>query len=332
MIESKKGGLTIFVDPTKLVGDVAVGICFPLNCNGCAFNRLSGNSSCSGQCNPAGDSKESKDPVSCYPAGSEEAALGFSLGLAVRQTLCGDPLAVAKSKVGSVECVAHNGMLGINWKVKGTGSAIRKSIGLAIKAMEPAKVFPAYIRCVKFLSGSPSKESFAFVADAAAKSIKANLVVGVVGNTKVDQATLDGMLDVVSKKHNPSMPKGTKTKPSGHVACNHSEHTEVKVSGWHSAVLSDYIRSKVKGLEPSLCDNHLLLPLKSSQWDTLAAKLKKGVKDFSQAKYAKVGDDLPAVFGYLSLSNGQLCAGDVKSAINNKLSASNIEAAILKAL
>ncbi len=317
MIESKKEGLSIFIEPTKLVGDVAVGICFPLNCNGCAFNRLCGNAGC---------------PNQCYPVGAEEAALGYSLVLAVRQALCGDPLAVAKSKVGSVEGVAHNGMIGINWKVKGTGSAIRKSIGLAIKALDPARVFPAYTRCVKHLGGSPSKETFAYIADVASKSVKSSLTVGILGNTKVNKEGLDAMLEVLAKKHDPSAVKGTKTKPSEHVACDHPEHTEVKVAGWQSAVLADYIRSKVRGLDPMLCDKHLLLPIKSSQWDTLAAKLKKGVKDFSQAKYAKVGDDLPAVFGYLTLSSGQLCVSDVKSAVSNKLSASSIEAAILKSL
>ncbi len=317
MIESKKGGLTIFVDHTKLVGDVSVGVCFSLACNGCAFNRLCGSSGC---------------PSHCFPAGSEEAAMGYSLALAVRQSLCGDPLAVSKSKVGSVECVAHNGMFGINWKVKGTGSAIRKSIGLAIKALEPAKVFPAYSRCIKQLGGSPNKESFTYVAEAVAKDIKSNLVVGIVGNTKVDKAALDAMIEVVAKKHNTSMPKGSKSKPAEHTPCDHDSFTEVKVSGWSAAVLADYIRNKVKGLDPMLCDKFLLLPIKDAQWKTLSAKLKKGVKDFAKAKYDKVGNDLPAVFGYLTLASGQLCASDVKSAINNKLSASSIEAAILKGL
>jgi hypothetical protein len=315
MIESKKNGLTIFVNPTKLVGDVVVGICFPLACNGCAFNRLCGQSSC---------------PSECFPQGAEEAALGFALMSNVRQVLCGDPLAVSKTKVGSVECVAHNGMLGINWKVKGTGSAIRKSLGLAIKVLDPGKVFPAYQRCIKQLGGSASKETFAYVADAATKSIKTDLVIGIVGNTKIDKDTLDAILEVVSKKHNPSVPKGNKTKPSDHTNCDHTQFTEVKVSGFGSAILSDYLRLKVKGLYPILCDKQLLLPMKESQWKTLSTKLRKGVKDYVQSRYSKVGGDLSAVFGYLTLSSGQLCASDVKSA--SSLSASTIEAAINKAI
>ena len=77
-----------------------------------------------------------------------------------------------------------------------------------------------------------------------------------------------------------------------------------------------------------ICDKYILLNVKPAQWDTLATKLKKTVKDYAATKYAKVGDNLPAVFGYLTLASGQLCVSDVKSAISNKLSTSSIESAI----
>jgi hypothetical protein len=315
MIESKKGGLTLFLNTTKLVGDVSVGVCFALPCNGCAFNRLCGNSECSSN---------------CFPAGTEEAALGIALAQAVRQVLCGDPVAVAKSKVAQVACVAHNGMLGINWKVKGTGSAIRKSIGLVLKTLEPAKMFPAYSRCIKQLGGSVNKDAFTYVADAAARAIKSNLVIGVVGNASknLDKSALDGMLDILAKKHNTAVPSGSKSKPSDHTACDHAAITEIKVTGWASAVFADFVRNKVKGLTPMICEKGLLINVKPAQWDTLAAKLKKAVKDYAAAKYAKIGENLPAVFGYVTLASGQLCASDVKSAISNKLSTSSIESAL----
>lgn len=315
MIEVKKGGLTLFLASTKMVGDVSVGVCFDLACNGCAFNRLCGNSECSSN---------------CFPAGTEEAAMGIALALAVRQVLCGDPAAVAKSKVASVTCVAHNGMLGINWKVKGTGSAIRKSIGLVLKTLEPSKMFPAYSRCIKQLGGSVNKDAFTYVADAAARAIKSGLTVGIVGyaSKNLDKAALEAMLDILSKKHKTSLPSGSKSKPTEHTKCEHDTQTEIKVSGWSSAVFSDFIRNKVKGLNPMICDKYVLLNIKPSQWETLAPKLKKTVKDYAATKYAKVGDNLPAVFGYLTLASGQLCVSDVKSAISNKLSTSSIESAI----
>lgn len=317
MIESKKGGLTVTVERTKLVGDVAVGLCFDIDCNGCSLARLQGCSVCT---------------TPCFPSGVEEAALAFSLYLAVHQVLCGDPLAVSKTKVGDVSCVGHNGMFGINWKVKGTGSAVRKSIGLALRVLDPSRTASTYARCIKQLGESNDRDVFNHVADQAAKSIKDNLHCMIVGNINVDKEKLDGMIDVLAKKHSVSAVKGSKAKPSGHTPCNHSELAEVKVSGWGSAVVSDYIQFKAKGLVPMVCNKELLLPVKSSVWDTLSKKIKKGVKEYAATKYAKVGDQLPAVFGYLSLSSSALCASDVKAAINNKLSVASIEAAINKVL
>ena len=174
-----------------------------------------------------------------------------------------------------------------------------------------------------------NKENFTYVADAAAKSIKSNLTVGIFGNTKIDKSALSAMTDIIAKQHNTSMPAGTKTKPSSHTLCDHSDYTEIKAAGWQSTVIIDYIRSKVRGLEPVLCDKYILLPLKQAQWNTIAGKLKKGITDFSQSKYTKVGADLPAIFGYFTISSGQLCATDAKTA---QLSASNIESVINKSL
>jgi hypothetical protein len=317
MLEGKKDGLAVYVESTKVVGDVSIGICFDVECNGCSMSKLCGGSSscCCESC----------------PVGSEESALCYALYLAVRQVLCGDPLAVSKTKVGSVSCVAHNGMFGINWKVKGTASAVRKSIGLALKVLDPVKMFPAYSRHIKQLGGSAAKESFNYVADAIQKTVK-SLTIGIVGNIKLDSEKLKTMLEVLTKKHNVSAVPGTKTKPSGHKACEHNDCCDVKVSGWASAVVSDFIMAKVKGLTPCVCDKHLHLHLKAGQWDTLSKKLKKYSSEYATNKYGKVGDNLPAVFGYLNLANGSLCAGDVKTAISSKLSASAIESVINKAL
>ncbi len=318
MLEAKAGGLSLFIAPTKLVGDVAVSVCFPMVVDGCALGKLStGGQGCGG---------------TCYPAGSEEAALCYGLFLAVNQALCGDPVAVSKSKVGAVGCGAHNDMFFINWKTKGTASAVRKSIGMALKVLNPAKMFPVYSRCVRELGGVPKKESFAHVAAIAASAVKTNLSVGVVGNIKADKAKLDGMMDVLKKKHSVSTVDGSKSKPADHTACDHSNHTEVKSSGWSSAVLSDYLNNKVKGLNPTLCNKVLLLPIKESAWETLAKKLKSGVKDYVAQKYTKLGDELPEVFGYLTISSNKLCAGDVKSMLHNKLNASAVESAITKSL
>jgi hypothetical protein len=318
MIEEKKSGLTVFIAPTKTVGDVVVSVCFPANVNGCALAKLNG----------GGGSCESV----CFPQGSEEACVCFCLYLTVRQTLCGDTLATSKTKVGDVLCGAHDGMFFINWKVKGTVSAARKSIGMAMKCLNPARMGPSYAKCVKYAGGKPSKENFAYVADELAKNINKDLTISIVGNIKADKDKLKDLVDKVSKKIDASGVSGSKSKPSEHTACDHSNFTELKISGWSSVVISDYIQFKAKGLVPVLHNKYLLLPIKQQIWDTLAKKIKKGVKDFVAAKHTKVPVDAAELLAYKSLSSGALCASDARTLLNSGANASAVESAINKYL
>ncbi len=318
MIEEKKSNLAVYIAPTKAVGDVVVSICFPLNVSGCVLNKLKcGGSQCS---------------AVCFPQGSEEACLGFSLYLAVKQSLSGNALAVSKTKVGDVICGAHDGMFFINWKVKGTISAARKSIGIALKCLNPAALKSTYMQCVKVVGGKTTNEEFAYIADETIKSINKELTIGIVGNIKADKTKLKDLVDTVHKKINTKSVSGTKSKPSEHVSCDHSNLTELKISGWSSAIISDYIQFRVRGLVPTLYNKYLLLPVKNSIWDTKAKKIKKGVKDFINAKYSKVSTDLPEILGYHTLSSGMLCSSDVRSMINSGVSASSLESALNKYL
>ena len=317
MIEAKKGNLSLYVAPTKLVGDCAVGLCFDMKLNTCAMCRLtSGGNSCGSE---------------CFPEGTEEACLCYSLFMVVEQALCGSPDAVAKSKVGRVVCDLHNGMFFINWNTKGNASAVRKSIGIALKVLNPSKVNSLYSRLVKEMGGSAKKEAFNYVADLAIKSMKSGIQIGVVGNIKVDKEKVNDMLDVLVNKVNLSPVDGKKEAPKEHRNCVHDNFVEVKVAGWESAVVSEFLKNKVKGLNVYLCDKYLLLPVKEQQWETLQNKLKDSVTDYADAKYGKLKDKLPEVWGYVALSSGMVCCSDVKSALRN-MTVSSVKAAINKSL
>lgn len=340
MQQASKGSVSLHIKSSKALGDVAVGICFPLVADSCTMRKLVGNSSC----------------MDCHPKGAEESALAYCLFLAVQQVLCGDPLAVSKTRVGHVTCTLHNKMFGINWNVKGTGSAVQKSIGMALNVLEPARMWPLYSRVIKQLDKSPKKEEFNYVASEMIKSMGAISCV-VVGNItikddpkpkpgakpRVDadgnpvplksaQQKLDKIVAVLSKKADPAgLKDGVKTKPSEHTECDHSDQTVINVTGWHSSVLAEFIAGKVRGLNPCLMSGGLLLPIKPAQWETLAAKLKKAAGEYANAKYGKVAE-LSPVFGYLSLSNGSLCAADVKTMIGQNINADAIKQAIVKYL
>lgn len=326
MLEAKKSNIHLFVERTSLVGDVAVCISFKSKLSSCTLNNLKGSCRCS-----------------CFPSGSEEACMAYATYLVVKNTLCGDPLATARSKVGDVECGAHNGYFFMSWKVKGTGSAVRKSLGMALRCLAPGKFYSVYSHCVKEVGGSANRDCFNYVAEELTKSIKDQVHCGVVGNIrlyKTDPTTkkevkaldLDDMLSVLSKKLNPSAVKGAKHEPKDHKPCNHSEYTEVKVNGWAAFAVKDYISAKVRGLTPVVCDKYIILNVKSSRWDGLSKKIKSYVKDYVQQKHAKVKDDLPAVMGYMALASASVGCTDVYQMVKSDIKAGDVERAINSAL
>jgi len=326
MIEAKNGNVFLFAERTASVGDVAVCICVKTSMSSCALHRLNGN------CN------------SCdkFVDGSEESAVSFSMYLLVKDALSGSPLAVEKSKVGDVRCGYHGGSFYISWNVKGTASAVRKSLGMAFKQLSPAKLFPIYNQCIKLLGGKANKEAFNSVADKLTKDINAGLHCGIVGNIRlvkldsnkkeVPALDLRDMLSVLVKKLSPSAISGTKKAPSDHEKCEHPDMAEVKVSGWHSFIVSEYIKSKAKGCSVMTCDKHLWINMPVSKWDTLSAKLKDSAKDYAERIYGHVKKDLPALIGYFALTSGNLGCHDVYTMLKSTVSVSAVGNALHSAL
>lgn len=191
MIESKKGNISLFLQRTPLVADVAVCISFTAKCSGCTLNKLI-SGGCGGCTTLTPPDKKCPEPIQCFPEGSEESCLCYALYLVVRSALCGDPLATAKSKVGSVDCGFNNGSFFICWRVKGTGSAVRKSLGIALKSINPAKYYSVYDHCMKSIGRKSDRSNFTYVANALVKNIKDEIVCGVVGNIKTHSAPKKG--------------------------------------------------------------------------------------------------------------------------------------------
>ena len=312
MIEGKKGGISLFLQRTPLVGDVAVCVSFSVKCNGCVLNRLK--SGGTGGCSSiSGD----KNANSCFPEGAEEACLCYAQYLVVQNALCGDPLATSKSKVGSVDCGSNGGQFFICWRVKGTGSAVRKSLGIAMRSLNPSKYYSVYDQCIRSIGK---------------KSVRDKLCCGVVGNIKTEKKgagnLADLMLDVLSKKLNLSNPVGSSSKPTGHSECPHDGLTEIKCSGWHTYVIRDYINAKVKGIASIIYEKGILLAVDQKKWDVLSSKLKKGLKDYIKTKYTRVGKELANLVGYIVMSNAYVSCSDVKSIIKSGLAVESVEKAI----
>jgi len=314
MIEAKKGKVNLYVQHTKLAGDAAVCICFNMNINGCCLNRLVNGWSCDG-----------------YPSGSEEACVAYALYLNVNNLLCGDPVAMKASKVGSVKCGAHNSHFFISWKVKGTVSAVRKSLGIALKGLVPGKLYSAYSHCIRSIGGKVNRAAYNWAAQEILSAINSGVHCGVVGSVKVDKSKVDKMVDVVAKKLNPGKVATPKTKPSEHKSCDHTG-AEIKVSGWAAYVVKDYIMSKARGVVPLICNKSLIVPIKESSWNALSDKLKKQAADHVKARYAKVGPELGKVMAYLAIANGAVSCADVKALLRGNITAAQVTSAIKGAL
>lgn len=347
MLESKKGKVSLFVHRTKLAGDVAVCVDINLKVNGCCLNKLQ-----SGWCCDA------------HPSGEEVACVAYSMWLNVNNVLCGDPLAVKGSKVSSTRCGGHNGRFFISWQTKGSVSGVRKSLGLAVKALTPGKLYSTYSQVVRSIGSSPNRANFNWAAAQVLSAVNAGVCCGVVGNIALgktmtdkhgpakpkrksnlvravstttkskpkkklsDQEKLDAMVAVVSKKLNPGDVSSPKTKPESNTTCEHKNVSVIKVNGWEAFVIKEYIMAKERGVVPIVCDRSLLVNVKESSWKPKAAKLKKNAVVYVKTRYAKVGYELGPVMAYSAIASGAVSCYDTKSLLRGVVKADQVVSAI----
>lgn len=278
-----KDNIRIVVRETKIgSGDAAISIGFKSNASGCCLCKML-----------------SQTTHECRPEGTEEMLICYSMYMFVNQALSGNPLAVSKSKVASVNCVAGNGQFSITWNTKGNLSAVRKSVGIALKVMNPAKMYSVYSKLAKDQGIAPIKEVFNYVAEKVRAAMASELLIMVVGPVKSDPAKLKDLLGVLANKKNLSAIDGEKKKPTDYVECNHQNYTVLKSKGWQAAIMSDFLRERIRGLNPIMCDDSLLLNIKPQTWESLSKKLKEHTNDFVKAKYSKLGDTLGVPLAYV---------------------------------
>jgi hypothetical protein len=297
-MEQSAGKVSVCVIPTKLVGDVAVSLSFKMDLEGCALCCLTGCMRCA--CEGG------------VPVGADEAAAAYALYLHVSNALCGDPVAAQKSKVGAVCCGSHNGAFVMSWKMKGVLSHVRKALGIAIKNLTPGKLFGTYANCMRAAGHRPNKEAFNEAAHQLVAGINAGVDCCVVGAIKTDAEKLKATVDVLKSKVNPGTAGTPRAANKSAVKCTHDSNVEVKVSGWAAFVLSDVVRSQMKGVVPAMCNKSVIIPMKASSWESAAAKLKSKSSDYIKLKYGKLKDSMGDVLAYLAASNAALSCADLK--------------------
>jgi hypothetical protein len=236
--------------------------------------------------------------------GAESACVAYALFENIRDSFVGTPLDIVRTRVSRVDCDCINGKFVITWNCQGTGSALRKTMGLYLKHLDPAKLYSKYAENIKLLGGKSDRDVFNYFASEMAAAINNVIKFAVVGKINIDA---DKLKELVSKAHNKQatitkLPKEV-SKPDKHSDFV-QEYPHIKVKGIAAAAIADYIKSKSGGMGVSVFTD--MLVVYNHSWKTKQTALKSAdkIKDFISQKYAKIGADFYNVFAYMCITQG----------------------------
>jgi hypothetical protein len=317
MISQKLKNIELTVGPCKKVPDVAVvlGIHFDV-CHASLFKLHES------------FSYDNMKGNKVY-TGSEKAAIAYALYTTVRDKMVGSPLELAKSRVSRIEFDAQEGKFMLSWNTQGSISMLRKTIGIALSAMNPHKLYARYTTNCKNLGCKADRDIFNYVANEMADAIKKGIKIAAVGKIKVDAAKIKDLLTKVDKK----LPKTSNvkniTKPPVHDKFIH-DFPVVKVSGITSIAVEDYIRSQ--GMGTASLGNEIIVYNKSFDTKKNTFKTADRIKTYVKQKYEKLGSDFACVFAYLSITQLYCTCCSATAIIKTKPTAASMISLIQKAL
>ena len=234
--------------------------------------------------------------------GAEEAALAFSLFCAVKDKLMGSALDVARCKVDHVTCSAHENNFVISWNTQGTGSALRKSIGIALKALQPNALFSKYGYNMKILGSKTDRNEFNFVANKMIDGILKSIHFVAVGKIKSD-SDFKNLLSSAANKYTSS----SKTPANKCLApVKHAEYKQdfPKINcedGASAIIVADYIRHQGFGMRLS----GKTIVVYSGSWNSKRDALKKKdrIAAYVASKYSKLKENAGPFLAYAANSS-----------------------------
>lgn len=310
-MQFKTKNIVVNVSQTKKTSDIIISMSIPFpGVASCCLNNLKAN------CSPGGLMK-----------GSEESAISYALFETIRDKLMGSGLEVFKTKVSNITCSYVSGHLTITWNTQGTGSALRKTCGIALAATTPHKFFSKYSENMRFLSGkNGNKETFNFALKKLAEGIKKSVVITAIGKINITSDKLKEVCSVLQNKFPdveiPSA-KEISAPETRSVVVDEKKpvYPVIKASGIELPIVADYVRNNSNGFSVSIVDGGVRVY--NVSWPSKQAQLKenKRIKDYIEKKYEKLQDrdELPALFAYLALSQGYADANIASKIISSKL-------------
>jgi hypothetical protein len=320
-MEIKKKNITITLGVTKKVADIIISISIPFEgIATCCLKRLKCN------CGEPGE----------LMVGSEEAAMAFATFEVIRDKLTGSGLEIFKTKVSNVDCYSIDKHLTINFSTQGTGTSLRKTVGIVMSTLNPIKLFSKYSENIKFLSGKGgNREEFNYCAKKLADGIKKGIHITAVGKINTDKSKLSDILDViVSKIPELELPSAKEISSPQKRQKDTETYSVVKCSGLTAVAVADYLRNTSNGMAVELVDSGVIVYNMSAESKIKQLNDKKRIEDFVYRKYDKLEekDELSAIFAYFALSQGYANANTAGSIALSKLKPEKLIELIKKAL
>ena len=266
---------------------------------------------------------------SCLFTDSEQSAMAYSLFHNIKDKLIGSPLELSKSRVGRIECYAKDGKFVISWNTQGSFSALRKTLSVVLRSINPHKLFSKYTTNIKNLGGRADRDEFNYAANQMADAIKKNIKFAVVGRIKIDMPKLKGLLESIDKKQQTLVNEKGSKKPPTHEKFIHN-FPSVNATGIASAATEDYIRSN--GIGTSSLGNKIIIYNKLFESKKASLKQKDKIKKYVHQKYEKLGDEFPCIFTYLCITQKLCTCETAVDIIKNKPSAVSMVELIYKTL
>lgn len=254
---------------------------------------------------------------------SEYTALVYSIFDAIRNILVGTADKQMKSKVNSIDCgMCHNNFV-ISFTCHSSLTAIRKSTGLAMSKLNPAKLYPIYQKYIKLLGASPKRAEFISCVNKIGQ-IKPSVIV--VSKANVKQNVIPKMVATISKKlYKFAKITGGVTPESAQKTPGVTEFVTISPSGFGIALVVEFLDSinvpAIKANDEIIIFSNKLPNIKA-----------KSIDLFTKKTYSKMNDKLTNAILYSVISKPVLCYGHINSLISANLTPAKISKILKSAL
>lgn len=246
---------------------------------------------------------------------SEYTALVYSIYDSVRDKLIGTAGNQLKSKVNNVGCGMCHGNFIISFTCHNSVTGIRKSLGLAMSKMNPAKLYPRYQKYIRLLGGKPIRAEFLNCVNAIGQ-IKPNVTV--VTKSKITPETKAKVSETVIKKlYSFEKAGGSKVPASSNKEPGVTEFVYVTPSGFGIMFVIQFL--DFLNIPSIQADDKVIIFARS------IPKIQPAKVDrFVKMTFGKMADKLTNAALYSAISGSILCAGHIKSMIDAKITPAKI--------